>query len=201
MELSRLIRAPEFLDNLVVEPFKLGEESVDITVNIDAFTSEFWRRASAQMKKRYLESVKSGARSQMATGARKPRRKKAAAELKEALNELPQPFEMQALEDETERAIFADLLLTAGINGQSPPLAEWGVKVNGEPIKPSHEVLMSMPTTAVRALWLHCRRTADTVKKQMTRPTSPSPMTGATIGAGSSTSTSKNTSTPESPAL
>lgn len=193
MELSKLARASAFLDELVTEPFTVGDESVDVTVNIAAFTSEFWRRMSALIKQRFAGGL-NAPKGKLAGRRRKG--KKADKALKDALENLPNPFEFQALEDETERAIFADLLLTPGIEGQSPVLADWGMTVEGEKIKPSREVLMGLPTPAVRALWLFCRRLADTVKKQQTRPTSPSPTTGETIGAGSSTSSRRSTSTP-----
>ncbi|HEY0004532.1 MAG TPA: hypothetical protein VGB17_06945 [Pyrinomonadaceae bacterium] len=186
MELSTLAHAPEFLDNLVTEKFEAAGESVDITVNIDAFTSVFWRRISAQIRDRYLGGVKPDGQ-KSAKSRRGKRGAPAKPEPDEAFKGLHSPFELMALEDDQERTIYVDLLLTPGIPGQSPVLVDWGVKLDGLPIKPSREVLMGMPTPAVRALWLFCRRLADTVKKLPTRKTSPSKTTEETTEDGSST--------------
>ena len=200
MELSKLRSAPSLLDNLVPVPFEVEGETVDIVINIDAFCSEFWRNAAIRIKERYLKSVKSSPTAKRATAAKsKRRRKKVAASAEqspagtakadddEALApELPiQPFELLALEDDTERAIYVDLLTTPGIEGQSPVLADWGMTEAGEAVKPTAALLMGLPTPAVRELWTFCRRQADTVKKQPTRPTNGSRTTSETIADGS----------------
>jgi len=108
MELSALS------ENVVPVPFKHGGESVELQVNIDAFTPEFFRKLTATFQSR-LKGIEA-----QAAKEKKDRKKKDSAAM----------FDSQAAALEMEREINVDFLVPHVLKG-------WDVTKDGTPIAPS----------------------------------------------------------------
>lgn len=134
MELS------SFSENIITVPFGRGGETVDLFVNIDAFTPEFFREVGKQFQER-LKAV--GVED-------KKKSKKNGIEF----------FEREARALEIEREIHASLLSGGVLKG-------WGVTDKGKPVEPTRELLMTRPPLLVEALWMACLNAAKTVKKRV----------------------------------
>jgi hypothetical protein len=134
MELS------SFSENIVTVTFGRGKETVDLEVNIDAFTPEFFRKVGKQFqsKMKALEAED-----------KKTKKKADGMDF----------FETEARALEIQREIHASLLSSGVLRG-------WTVTVNGEPVEPTKELLMARPPLLVEALWNACLNAAKTVKKR-----------------------------------
>lgn len=135
MELSSLS------ENIVVVPFVHGGETAELSVNIDAFTPDFFRETG----KRFDEKLK-GLQSKKAGKAR-------------ASSDKIGMFEDEARALELTREVCADLL-TSGV------LKAWTITENEMPVAPTKEVLMKLPPRVVNELWELCKAAANTVKKR-----------------------------------
>lgn len=133
MELS------SFSENIVTVPFGRGGETVDLSVNIDAFTPEFFREVGQQFQLKLKEVAAKGKK-------------------KGKVNEIDF-FEVEARALEIQREIHASLLSNGVLKG-------WTVTVDGKPVEPTKELLMSRPPLLVEALWNACLNAAKTVKKR-----------------------------------
>lgn len=133
MELS------SFSENIVTVPFGRGGETVDLLVNIDAFTPEFFREVGAQFQ----------AKVKAFTAEDKKKKKPDELEF----------FEREARALEIQREIHVSLLSSGVLKG-------WTVTEGGEPVQPTKELLMTRPPLLVEALWNACLEAAKTVKKR-----------------------------------
>ena len=137
-----LMEISSLSESIVTVPFKRGKDAVDLDVNIDAFTPEFFRevgkRFSERMKELEAEDKKSKGK------------KKEDAEF----------FEKEARALEIQREIYASLL-SGGV------LKDWSVELNGKHVAPTYEVLITRPPQMVEELWLTCLKAAKTVKKRV----------------------------------
>lgn len=135
MELS------SFSENIVTVPYERNGERVELSVNIDAFTPEFFRVTGKRLdgKLKVLQAED------------KVRGKKKVDRI--------QFFEAEARALEINRDIYAELL-SSGV------LTAWTVTENEIPIPPSKEVLLSLPPRLVQELWELCLEAAKTVKKR-----------------------------------
>lgn len=153
MELS------SFSEYIVTVPYERSGETVNLEINIDVFTPEFFRRVS----KRFEERM----RGYQAIDARaKPKgRSKAKADPIEGAKAF---FENEARELEIKREIHAELLAGGVLKG-------WDLVENGLPILPRYEVLIRLPPLLVEDIWNLALEKAKTVKKRVeseTRETS-----------------------------
>lgn len=133
MELS------SFSENIVTVPYERSGETVELSVNIDAFTPDFFR----EVGERFKEKMK-GLQAEDKKKGKKPE---------------TEFFEAEARALEINREIYAELL-SSGV------LTAWTVTENGIPIAPSKEVLVKLPPRLVNELWELCLEAAKTVKKR-----------------------------------
>lgn len=142
MELS------SFSENVIEVPFERNGQTVNLRINIDAFTPNFFR-AVGKMLNRKLPVGKGKTKKRL-------------------------DFEQDALLLEHNREAHADLLTCRPDPDHSPILAGWDVTENGMPLEPSKEVLIQLPPRLVGELWDLCMTKAKTVKKtadvEATRP-------------------------------
>lgn len=135
-----------FSENIVIVPYERGGETVDLSVNIDAFTPEFFRSVGERFKGKVagwkIEDKKT-----------KARKRKPAADKVEF-------FESEARELEIKREVYAELLSSGVLTG-------WTLTENEIPIAPSLGVLLKLPPRLVEELWLLCLDAAKTVKKRV----------------------------------
>lgn len=160
MELSALS------ENIVPVPFKRGSETIELQVNIDAFTPEFFRaqkeRANAKLKelKKEIARLK---HEESQKKADKPKRlskaKKAELAFEQEAEQSLVRLENIAQEVEAERQSYAELLSSNVLKG-------WDVTENGIPIEPTMELLMRLPPRGLKEMWLACIDAAKTVKKK-----------------------------------
>lgn len=137
MELS------SFSENIVSVPCKRGDESVDLQVNIDAFTPDFFR----DIGKRF-ESKMKGYKAEESSKKKKTKQDEIAF------------FEQEARALEISRDIYAELL-AGGV------LVGWSVTENSIPIQPTVDVLQKLPPRLVEEIWMRCLHAAKTVKKRV----------------------------------
>lgn len=138
MELS------SFSENIVTVPYVRSGETVDLSVNIDAFTPEFFRIVG----ERFTKKMKELEREDSAKKGKKG--KKADAEI----------FETEARALEVNREIYADLLSNGVLVG-------WTVTENGKPVMPTKDILLKLPPRLVVELWNLCLEASKTVKKRV----------------------------------
>lgn len=136
MELSSLSQ------NIVTVPYERGGESIELSVNIDAFTPEFFRSVGSRFK---------GKMKELEAQDKKQKGKKKLEPI--------EFFEIEARSLEIYREIHADLL-SSGV------LTAWTVEVDGMPIAPTREILIKQPPRFVEELWELCLKAAKTVKKR-----------------------------------
>lgn len=147
MELSSLS------ENIVIVPYERNGERVELSINIDAFTPEFFRAVGERFKAKI---------NTLRTEGKKPKSKK----VDDAAF-----FESEAQTLELNREIYADLLS----NGV---LVAWTVTENGLPVAPSKGVLVMLPPRLVYELWEQCLEAAKTVKKTVGSELSETPTDG-----------------------
>jgi hypothetical protein len=130
MELS------SFSENIVTVPYERGGETVELSINIDAFTPKFFREAGKRLQREVQQEKKKG----------------------KGKEEKLQPFETEARLLEKNCEVYADMLCPDVLKG-------WTVEENGIPIAPTKEVLMRLPPRLLVELWEICQEAARTVKK------------------------------------
>lgn len=132
MELS------SFSENIVSIFHERSGETVELQINIDAFTPEFFRKISKKLQVKVKEFQ--------------------ATQRKGKKKENPLSLETEARSLELDREVYAELL-TSGV------LKDWSVTENGIPIAPTKDVLVRLPPRFVRELWELCLKQSSTVKK------------------------------------
>jgi hypothetical protein len=130
-----------FSETIISVPFERAGEIVQLQVNIDAFTPEFFRHVGKMFDTKMR---------QWKTEEKKKTRKKA---------DSIDFFEENARGLEVEREIYATLLTSGVLKG-------WDVTLNGESLEPSSEVLMKLPPLVVKGIWTAALDSATTVKKR-----------------------------------
>lgn len=146
MELS------SFSENIVTVPYERSGEVVNMEINIDVFTPEFFRLVG----KRFEERMK-GYQAIDAQAKAKGRSKvKPKADPFKGAKDF---FENEARELEIKREIHAELLAGGVLKG-------WDLVENGLPIQPVYEVLVRLPPLLVEDIWNLALEKAKTVKKR-----------------------------------
>lgn len=149
MELS------SFSENIITVPYQRSGETVNLEINIDVFTPEFFRRVG----KRFEERM----RGYQAIDAEAKAKAKARSKAKPKADPVAQAknfFESEARELEIKREIHAELLAGGVLKG-------WDVVENGLPIQPSYEVLIRLPPLLIEGIWNLALEKAKTVKKRV----------------------------------
>jgi hypothetical protein len=167
MELSALS------ENIIPVPWERGSQSLELQVNIDAFTPAFWRqmKARAEEKFRTLEAEikKAVAEASMpeVKGVKKPQKLTRAQKAKEAEREFAaqvkeqlDSLEGRARQLEAERETNVEFLVPH-------VLKDWDVVDQGIHILPTREVLIGLPPPLVQDLFDTCAKAAKTVKKRV----------------------------------
>ena len=163
MELSALS------ENIVSVPYKRGNETIELQVNIDAFTPEFFRLQKARAEEKFKEFQREVLRLKKEEQAKtRPKKltkaQKAELEFEQAAQLTFTRLEQRAQEAEAERQSFAELLSSNVLKG-------WDVTENGIPVEPSKEVLMRLPPRGLEELWYVCVKASQTVKKRVDEET------------------------------
>jgi hypothetical protein len=166
MELSALS------ENIVTVPYKHGDDTLELRVNIDAFTPEFWRLMKScveekfkmlelEIEKALRESSKVGVK-----GQRKPRKLTKAQQVAEAEREFKAEVKAQldgiegrAKQLEVERETNIEFLIPHVLKG-------WDVVENGSLVALTAEVLNTLPPRLIQDLFDTCVKAAKTVKKR-----------------------------------
>jgi hypothetical protein len=154
MELS------SFSQQVVIVPYQRGEEIVELSVDIDAFTPKFFRDAGRRFKER-LTKIQSevAAQPKGEKKAKKKAKKKTKPSPLDAENAFLTFFETEAQSMELNHEVSAELL-SSGV------LVGWTVTENGVPVQPTKEVLMKISPRVVKEMWERCLDAAKTVKKR-----------------------------------
>jgi hypothetical protein len=150
MELS------SFSQQIVIVPYQRGEEIVELSVDIDAFTPKFFRDAGRRFKER-LTKIQSEVTAR--PKAEKKAKKKTKPSPVDAENAFLVFFETEAQSMELNHEVSAELL-SSGV------LVGWTVTENGVPVQPTKEVLMKISPRVVKEMWERCLDAAKTVKKR-----------------------------------
>ena len=167
MELSALS------ENIIAVPWERGSQSLELQVNIDAFTPEFWRemRASAAEKFKVIEAdikkaVQEAAKPEV-KGVKKAKKVTRAQKAQEAERELVahvkeqlDSLEGRARQLEAERETNVEFLIPH-------VLKDWDVVDQGVHVTPTREVLIGLPPPLVQDLFDVCAKAARTVKKRV----------------------------------
>lgn len=148
MELS------SFSEYIVTVPYTRSSETVQLEINIDVFTPEFFRRVG----KRFEERMK--CYRAIDAAAEKNLKRSRNAKKPDQVEQAKIFFENEARELEIKREIHAELLAGGVLKG-------WDVVENGVPIQPSYEVLMKLPPLLVEDIWNLALEKAKTVKKRV----------------------------------
>jgi hypothetical protein len=125
-------------ENIVTIPFNRAGESDELYVNSDAFTPDFFREVGKRFKER-VDGLQ----------VEDKKRKK-----KDQVF-----FEDEARALELKREIYAEML-SSGV------LTDWTFTENGEPTKPTKDVLLTLPPRLIAEFWELCLEAAKTVKKR-----------------------------------
>lgn len=151
MELS------SFSENIITVPYKRSGETVNLEINIDVFTPEFFRRVGKKFEER-MKTYRALDAQAKAKGRSKAKPKVDQVRIAKDF------FENEARELEIKREIHAELLAGGVLKG-------WDVVENGLPIQPTYEVLMKLPPLLVEDIWNLALLKAKTVKKRVEEET------------------------------
>jgi hypothetical protein len=166
MELSALS------ENIVPVPYKHGDDTLELRVNIDAFTPEFWRlmKARAEEKFKALEleikkAVQESAKSEV-KGQRKPKKltkakqaEKAEQQFKDEVKAQLDGIEGRARQLEAERETNIEFLIPHVLKG-------WDATDKGDPVECTAAILSTLPPRLVQDIFDTCVKAAKTVKKR-----------------------------------
>jgi hypothetical protein len=145
MELSALSQ------NIVMVPYKRGAETLELQVNIDAFTPQFFREMRLRAEERFKELEKE---------IEKPVRKgKKESDFKTKVREQLDGIEAQARRLEAERDTNIEFLIPHILKG-------WDVVKDGDPVALTKEVLATLPPKLIQELFDVCVKATQTVKKR-----------------------------------
>lgn len=147
MELS------SFSENIITVPYERSGETVNLEINIDVFTPEFFRRVGKKFEERMKEYQATDAQTKVKS---KSKSKPKVDPIQGAKNF----FENEARELEIKREIHSELLAGGVLKG-------WDLVENGIPIQPDYEVLIRLPPLLVEDIWNLALEKAKTVKKKV----------------------------------
>jgi len=143
------MKLSSFSEHIITVPYERSGEIVNLEINIDAFTPEFFRQVAKKFEARMVSI-------QQVNEASEPSEEKSSTPADEALAF----FESEAQKLEIGRQIHAELL-AAGI------LRGWDITDdNGAPIEVTYETLLMLPPLLVKDIWSLSLDHADTVKKR-----------------------------------
>jgi len=160
-------------ENIVTVPYSHGSDELELQVNIDGFTPEFWRamKTSAEEKlKAAVAQVKAEIKTKSQKQAPKKRSTKAEqlraaeSEISEEVQRELDSIELRAKRLEAERETNIEFLIPFILKG-------WDVTENGMPVQLTAEVLNSLPPRTVQAIFDVCVKAARTVKKRVDEET------------------------------
>jgi hypothetical protein len=167
MELSALS------ENVIPVPYEHGDDTLQLQVNIDAFTPEFWRemkkRAEEKFKALELEIKKAvqEAKTPEVKGQRKSKKLTKAQKAEEAERQFKaevtaqlDSIEGRARQLEAERETNIEFLIPHVLKG-------WDATDQGVPVVLSKEVLTPLPPRLIQDIFDTCVRAAKTVKKRV----------------------------------
>lgn len=147
-----------FSENIITVPYERSGDTVNLEINIDVFTPEFFRRVGKKFEQR-LKTYQ--AQDAQAARAQSKPKGKAKTDPSRAAKDF---FEREARELEIKREIHVELLAGGVLKG-------WDLTENGIPIEPTHEVLMRLPPLLVEDIWNLSLEKAKTVKKRVDEAT------------------------------
>jgi hypothetical protein len=146
-----------FSENIVTVPYTRSGETVNMEINIDAFTPEFFRHVGKKFEEKMTHlrtDLKPKANSRPKSRAKNKSAEDVAVEQALAF------FENEAVELEVKRQIHAELLSNGVLKG-------WDLNDDdGKPLAVSYDVLVGLPPLLVEHIWNLCLKTARTVKKR-----------------------------------
>lgn len=167
MELSALS------ENVVPVPYKHGDDTLELKVNIDAFTPEFWRLMKARAEEKFKElerQIRLAAQDvgkPELKGQKKPKRltkaqqaKRAEEDLKAEIKQQLDSIEGRARQLEAERETNIEFLLPHVLKG-------WDVVQNNVPVTLTPGVLNTLPPRLVQDIFDTCVKASKTVKKRV----------------------------------
>jgi hypothetical protein len=166
MELSSLS------ENVVPVPYERGGEILNLQVNIDGFTPEFWRTMKAKAEARF-KKVEGQVKAELREAQKKvqpkvrPKKKLTKAQMLQAAEDDLRAevqrelfnIELRAKRLEAERETNIEFLIPYILKG-------WDATENGVPVQLTAEVLNGLPPQAVQAIFDVCVKAARTVKKR-----------------------------------
>lgn len=166
MELSALS------ENVIAVPYKHGDDTLELKVNIDAFTPEFWRLMKARAEEKFKElerqirlAVQDASKPEV-KGQKKPKRltkvqqaQQAEEDLKAEIKQQLDSIEGRARQLEAERETNIEFLLPHVLKG-------WDVVQNDAPVALTPEVLNTLPPRLIQDLFDTCVKASKTVKKR-----------------------------------
>lgn len=151
MELS------SFSENIVSVPYERSGQTVNLEINIDAFTPEFFRQVGKKFEERMKDWKAIDAKAVKPLPKRKPKAEKVEPDQFEIAKGF---FENEATSLEVKRQIYAELLAGGVLKG-------WDVTENNLPLSPTVEVLLKLPPLLVEDIWNLALEKAKTVKKRV----------------------------------
>jgi hypothetical protein len=144
------MKLSSFSENIITVPYKRSGETVNLEINIDAFTPEFFRLVG----KKFDERMREWRTKDKATP-------KAKGKKEDDLQQVKSFFENEALSLEIKRQIHAELLASGVLKG-------WDLTDDNEvPLAPSYDVLVKLPPLLVEDIWNLSLERAKTVKKRV----------------------------------
>lgn len=158
MELSALSQ------NIVMVPYKRGDETLELQVNIDAFTPQFFREVRKHAEERFKileteieQTVKQSPKPEKKS--KKLTKAQAETEFKQRVKEQLDGIEAQARRVEMERETNIEFLIPHILKG-------WDVVQDGEPVALTKEVLLTLPPKLIQEIFDVCVKAAQTTKKK-----------------------------------
>lgn len=159
-------------ENIIPVPYVRGDQTLELQVNIDAFTPEFWRAMKARAEEKYKaleaeirralkEPIKAEVKERKAKKLTKAQQiQKAEREIRAHIKQQLDTIEGQAKQLEAERETNIEFLLPYVLKG-------WNATENGVPVKLTKEVLMTLPPRLIQEIFDLCVKAAKTVKKRV----------------------------------
>lgn len=163
-------------ENIISVPYKRGGEELELQVNIDAFTPEFWRLMKARAEEKFKtieaqikDAVKEASKPEV-KGTKKPKKptkkltraqqaRQAEDELRAHVKAQMDSIEGRAIQLEAERETNIEFLLPHVLKG-------WNATDKGVPVALTKEVLITLPPRFIQELFDLCVKAAKTVKKK-----------------------------------
>lgn len=159
-------------ENIIPVPYRRGDQTLELQVNIDAFTPEFWRAMKVRAEEKYkalemeiqkalkepLPKVKKEKKAKKLTPAQQAER--AEQEIRAHIRQQLETIEGQAKQLEAERETNIEFLIPHVLKG-------WDATENGVPVTLTKEVLITLPPRLIQELFDLCVKSAKTVKKRV----------------------------------